>query len=308
MNTFQQYFRLQLSIIIRQLKDFGIKPILGIILILSGFYGLSFYLFIKSEYANYMYVLLALSTVFKYGETNRNDFLKFNYPKNTYLKIRLLENLIAISPFLIFLSFKQDFCSIIILVLFASLLSLINIKINNTAVLPTPFYKKPFEFIIGIRKCIGIFLLLYVLTTVSVIYSNFNLGIFSLILAFIFCHTFYTDTENVFYVWIHKFKARAFLIHKIKIAILFSTVLCLPLIVALLIYFNTNFIVIIGVLALGYCSMVIVILGKYSNYPQKMSLPNGFMMGIAIVFPPLLLVLMPFFYNKSIKQLKEILE
>ena len=308
MTIIQQYFRLHLSILKRQVIDFGLKPIFGFILILIGFYGLSYYLFAKLEYASYLYVLLALSTVFKYGETYRNEFLKFNYPKKTYLKLRVLENLIAVSPFLFFLSFKQELYSLIILILLASLIILINIKINTIVVLPTPFYKKPFEFIIGFRKYFGIFLLSYILTTISVVYGNFRLGLFSLIIVFLTCLTFYTDIENVFYVWIHKLKVRAFLIDKIKIALLFSTLLCLPIIAALLFYFNTNFIIIIGMLALGYCWIIAAILSKYSNYPQKTSMLHGIMLGIGIAMPPMLLFLIPFFYNKSHKQLKEILE
>jgi hypothetical protein len=50
-----------------------------------------------------------------------------------------------------------------------------------------------------------------------------------------------------------------------------------------------------------------VILAKYSAYPGEMNLPEGMIIAISIYFPPLLLAIIPFFYTKSIRKLKYIL-
>ena len=76
MTTLQQYFGLQLTMFKRQLIEFGLNPIVGIIFILLGFFGFSIYLFTKTEYANYLYIIVALGMVLQYSEINRNDFLK----------------------------------------------------------------------------------------------------------------------------------------------------------------------------------------------------------------------------------------
>ena len=74
MNTLQQYFGLQLIMFKRQIIEFGLNPILGFIIILTAFYGFSIYLFSKIDYANYVYILIALSAIFQYSEIKEMTF------------------------------------------------------------------------------------------------------------------------------------------------------------------------------------------------------------------------------------------
>ena len=292
----------------RKLSEFGLNPILGFIIILTGFYGFSIYLFNKTAYANYTYILIALSAVFQYSEINRSDFLKFIYPKNNYYQIRVLENLITVVPFILFLCYKVEFYSVVLLIVVSILFSFLNTNKKVTATIPTPFYRKPFEFIVGFRKSLFGFLFAYFLTVVSLIYHNFNLGIFSLALIFLLCLSFYREPESEFYVWIHKLKVNRFLFDKIITAIIFSTIISLPITIALLIFYQTNIKAVFGLQALGYCYLLTVILAKYSVYPKKMNLPQGILLALSITMLPLLLAVIPFFYIQSRKRLKEILE
>jgi len=308
MTTLQQYFGLQLTMFKRQLIEFGLNPIVGILFILLGFFGFSIYLFTKTEYANYLYIIVALGMVLQYSEINRNDFLKFIYPKENYLKIRVLENLIIVVPFLLFLCYKIEFYSAVLLIVISILFSFLNINKKVTATIPTPFYRKPFEFIVGFRKSLLGFLFAYFLTAISLIFHNFNLGIFSLVLIFLLCLSFYSEPESEFYVWVHKLKVNGFLFDKMITAILFSTIISLPTTIALLIFYQTNIKAVFGFQALGYCYLLTVILAKYSAYPQKMNLPQAILLALSISMPPLLLAFVPFFYIQSKKRLKEILE
>jgi hypothetical protein len=308
MTSIQQYFSLQLILLKREIIDFGLNPFIGLIISTAGFYGLSFYIFSQTEYANYCYVLFAVIILFKYTETNRNDFIKFNFPSRTYYKIRVLENLITVTPFLIFLCFKKDVYRALLLILLSALFSIIHTKKMNTVAMPTPFYKRPFEFLVGFRNYFILLIFCYMLTGISVFFTNFNLGIFSQILIFLICLTFYSQTENQFYVWVYKLKAKAFLIDKIKIGFLYTTIISLPITLALFYFFRENVRVIIAIQVLGYCYLLAMILTKYSCYPQKISVPQGILFAIGILMPPSLLILIPLLYNKSHKQLKEILE
>lgn len=308
MNTLQQYFGLQLIMFKRQLIEFGLNPILGFIIILTAFYGFSIYLFSKINYANYVYILIALSAIFRYSDIKRNDFLKFIYPKNNYFKIRILENLIIVVPFIIFLCYRVELYSVLLLIVTSILFSFLNTNKKVTSTIPTPFYLKPFEFIVGFRKSLIGFLFAYFLTAMSLIYQNFNLGIFSLVLIFLLCLSFYSEPENEFYVWIHKLKVNGFLFDKIITAIIFSTIILLPITISLLIFFQTNIKAVFGFQALGYCYLLTVILAKYSAYPKKINLPQGILLALSISMPPLLLSVVPFFYIQSKNRLKEILE
>ena len=308
MTTLQQYFKLQITMLKRQVIEFGVNPILGFLVIVLCFYGFSYYLFTKTEYANYIYVLAVLSIIIQFSEPTRNDFLKFTFQKSDYYKIRILENIIAVTPFIIFLIWKQAFYIILILVLASILVAFWSTTQKTTLTIPTPFYKKPFEFIVGFRKSILGFIFAYALTIISCIYLNFNLGIFSLILIFLLCLSFYTEPENEFYVWVHHLKVKKFLLDKITTAFIFSSIISFPIIISLLVFFSTNSKVIFGFQALGYCYLLTVILAKYSTFPRKINLPQGVLLAMSIAMPLLLLVVIPFFYIQSNRRLKEILE
>ena len=246
--------------------------------------------------------------MFKYSEINRNNFLKLIFPREDYFRVRILENIITVLPFIIFLGFKNEPYTILLLIALSTFLSLMNINNQVTLTIPTPFYKKPFEFIVGFRIWIGVFLFAYFLTATSIIYQNFNLGLFSLVLVFLLCLSFYNEPENEFFVWVHKLKVNGFLFDKIKTAIIFSTIISSPIILSLLFFFQTEIWVIISFQILAYCYLLTVILAKYSAYPQKMNLPQGILLALSIIMPPVLLALIPFFYLQSYRRLKEILE
>jgi hypothetical protein len=307
MTTTHQYFSLQLSMLKRQIADAGLKPQLGFIIILPVFYAFSFYLFAKTPYARYLYALMALSLVTRYSAVNRNDFLKFIFPKMNYYKTRILENLITVTPFIFFLCFKKDIYTILLLVLVSILLAFMNNKKQLSFTIPTPFYKTPFEFIVGFRASVIIIFIAYFLAAISVIYQNFNLGIFSLLLVFLTCLSFFNEPENEFYVWIYKLNANGFLLHKIKTAIVSSTLLCLPVTAILIFFFKTHLQAVLVFQCLGYCYLGTMILAKYAAYPQKINLLQGILFSFCFAMPPALLAVSPYFFIQAKKRLKEIL-
>jgi uncharacterized membrane protein YjdF len=105
----KHYLQLQYKLLLRQFKDFGIEPVLGLFFILVFFIFFSFSIFVKLPYAQYFYALVPFSFITKLAAKNRNDFLKITYPKNEYFKIRVVENVLVVIPFIIF----THLCSII---------------------------------------------------------------------------------------------------------------------------------------------------------------------------------------------------
>ena len=98
----KEYFALQLKMLNRQLTEWGIEPIIGYIVGVFAFIGLSLKLFEETQYGEYFYIALPLSLVMKLSEINRTEFLKLCYPKIEFIKIRLIENLIFSIPIIIF--------------------------------------------------------------------------------------------------------------------------------------------------------------------------------------------------------------
>lgn len=291
----------------RSLRDFGLNPVVGYVLSVASFAGLSIYIFDKTTLAEYLFILVAISFIYSLSQTRRNDFLKSCFSTKTYYLIRFTENTILALPFFVVLIIEQCFLSAISLVLASGVLVFFDIENKFRFSLPTPFYKQPFEFIVGFRNAFYVFFFAYFLTFMAVSVGNFNLGIFALILVFLICFTFYTNPENEFYVWIFSLSPQHFLFQKMKIAILFATLLILPVVASLSLIFPENAYTVFAFLGLGYLFLLTVILAKYSAFPDRMNLPQGFLLAFSLWFPPLLLGIIPYFYLQSVKKLKEIL-
>lgn len=303
-----RYFQLQYNMFNRRLIEFGLIPIIGIILIVIGFIGGSIYLFFKTDLAPYIYVLVSISLVTPLSETRRNMFLKSTFGNTRYLKLRLLENTIVSLPFMVFLVTKGFFFVAIVLMVLILFLAAINLNGKNSFVIPTPFYAKPFEFTVGIRKTYFVVLLAYLTTIISIYVDNFNLGAFSLILVFLIILTYYSKPEEKYYVWSHSSSPKQFIFEKIKIGVYYSTLTVLPIIVSLVIYYGTVSLPLLIISLLGYTYLITIILAKYSAYPSEMNLLHTILIGFSFIFPPILLGVIPYFYIRSISQLNDILK
>lgn len=291
----------------RKLTDFGLHPIIGFCLIIATFIGLSIYLFSKTDFAEYVFMLIALSFAYKLSETNRNDFLKYCFRGTGYPIVRLIENFIVVLPFIAFLIYKQLFPSAIILTTLTLLMALVNFTKTFNYTIPTPFYNKPFEFTVGFRNTFYLFIFAYFLTYMAVSVGNFNLGVFALLLSFLVSLSFYSKLENEYYVWAFNVRPKRFLIEKIKTGLFHSTILALPIILVLEIFFYSETYTLLIFILLCYVYLVTIILAKYSAYPNEMNLPQAILIGISLLFPPILIGIIPFFYLRSIKRLNDIL-
>lgn len=291
----------------RKLIDFGLNPIIGFCLLFVGFIGLSIYLFSKTEFAEYVFILIALSFVSKLSETKRNDFLKYCFRDAEYRKLRLIENFIVTLPFLAFLVYEQLFSSAIVLTILSSLMALVNFNRTFSYTLPTPFYQKPFEFTVGFRSTFYLFVFAYFLTFMAVYAGNFNLGVFALLLVFLVSIFFYSKLENEYYIWTFIDTPTGFLVKKIKTGLVYSTALVIPILIVMGIFFLSEINTLLIFLLLGYVYLVTIILAKYSAYPNEMNLPQGILIGISLLFLPILIAIIPFFYMQSIKRLNDIL-
>ena len=294
----------------RKLSDEA-HPIFGYLfaaLIMLLFVGLSILLFYKMTYAPYVYVLISLFFTSKLSETSRNDFLKICFGNERYIKVRILENLIVAFPFMAFLVYKQQVYPTITLAVFSVLLALHNFNTVYHVTIPTPFFKKPFEFTVGFRNTFYIFFGAYGLSIIAVTVNNFNLGVFALMLIIFTVLSYYLKPENEYFVWSHSFTPTKFLIEKIRIAFLFTFLLCFPTLFLFSIFFFENFVALLLFVLLGHLYLAAVILAKYSAYPNEMELTQAILITICLSFPPMLVVVIPFFAHKSVIKLKSYLK
>jgi hypothetical protein len=304
----QEYFQLQYKLIKRQLKDFGLDPTLGFILILISFVAFSFYIFTKLPYPQYFYAIIPFSFISMLAAKSRNDFLSIAYTKNEFLKIRMLENLLLVIPFVLFLLFKQRFLLALLLPIAASLFVFVKTNSNFNPVLPTPFYKNPFEFIVGFRKSILLIVGAYFIAFMAVKVSNVGLGYAVIILLSFVCSTFYTKQEPSYYVWQSSSSPTTFIHKKMGIALIHFCLLVLPIVLVFCIRFPLS-ISVIGLLFLvGLIFVLTSLLSKYASFPQALNPSKAMALMFSAWFPPMLIVFTFVFYYQSIKSVQAILK
>lgn len=304
----KNYFRLQIKITNRKIDHFGLSPFWAYLLVVFLFCLSSFYLFYKLSFAPYIYVLMSISFLSKLSKKKRNEFLKtMSATKKFYVKLRLVENFIISFPFIFFLIYKQEFLFVLLLFFFSILGVFFNVKDNFSFTIPTPFTKKPFEFLVGFRRTFYLIFITYFLVFQSIVAQNFNLGIFSVLLLGVVVLSYYSKIENEFFIWIFRLSPKQFLLQKIKIAIFHFIILILPVFISLGICFSDELFNLALFFLLFCLYLITAIFAKYSNYPNEIHFPSAFFMGISFVIPPLILIAIPFFYNKSEQKLKLIL-
>ncbi len=304
----KEYFFLQSTLINRRIRDAGIVPILAYITLIFGFYGFSAYLFKVTEFAVYIYPFLYINLIGRLSETRRCEFLTICFRDSQFKKIRIAENLICSIPFLSFLLYKQLIIPIVFIVLISIILALVNFRTKFNYTLFTPFSKRPFEFTTGFRRAFLLFILAYVLVIVAAIFNNFNLGIFALMLVFGSSLSFYLTTENEYFVWNYCLSPRAFLVQKIKTALLFSSAIAIPILALLSFYFGENIGLLFAFLLMGWLWNICAIVTKYSSYPNEINIPNGLLFALCLSLPPMLVILTPILFIKSEKRLKYLLK
>ncbi len=302
-----RYLRIQQKRFGRLLKSSGVHPIAAILFISACFVALSYFVLSSYEYANYLYPTIAIFLTISLSKATRLQFLESCFSRKTYSKIRVVENIFVILPFIIFLTFYSHFMSAFALLVIGLLLSKVKIKTSINWVLPTPYSKKPFEFIVGFRKTFLLFIGTYILTFISISVDNYNLGIFSLGIQFLIVSMFYLNqSEPNLYVWIHSMTPGKFIQNKLKIALIQSLILSAPILISLIIVYPIYYLITTAILILGLLYLVTAVLFKYAYYP-KLSIVQEMGYLICLLTPPIIIIVIPLLYIRTKQNLNTIL-
>ncbi len=280
---------------------------LAYLLVPIAFVAVSYFLFYKTVYAPYIYTFAALMSVFRLSEGARNDFLKNSFFSADYTKLRLIENGIVALPFCLFLLFKGAWLFVLALIIGALVLAIFQVNNRLNYSIPTPFGKHPFEFATGFRLTILLVLLAYFLTYMAIAVDNFNLGIFNIFFLFAIAIRYYSEPETSFFAWVFAYSPQQFLGYKLKIMLLYFTLLCLPVILSLCLFFPAEIGIVLALQVLVSVYLLTVVLAKYATFPKQNSVPEALLLTFGFLLPPLLLGLIPYFYRRAIRALKPIL-
>jgi hypothetical protein len=291
----------------RKLREMGFIPSVAYLLIVGLFLAGSFSLFNKTDYAQYIYFVFPLLFFSRLSNRQRNDFLKTSFLERQYKMIRLIENLLVAFPFALFLCWKQCFLAIIPLFIISIIYSMLKIRELTHWALPTPFSKHPFEFSVGFRNTFYLFPLAYYLTAMAILHDNFNLGVVALIVVFLIVCTFYFRADNIFYVWNFNLSPSRFLHYKIKKALFYTFLLCVPILLSLSVFYLANTWILWLAFLLGNVLLATVIFAKYATFPDDIGIGETLLLVFSAVFSPLLFIMIFHFRNKAIENLNSVL-
>jgi len=302
------YFKLQYTRLIRWFLTIGIHPFIGVAFVLILFIALSKLLFYKTEYANWIYLGIAISLIFNLSGVQRNKELSIIFRKKNYLLLRIIENSLVIAPFQIYLLFEKEFLITLLLVPLLVIFAFIKTNQYWIKTIPTPFKKLPFEFIIGFRKTFWLIGIVYFLIFKAIQVDNYNLGLFGLGILFFISMSYYQKPEPKYYVWVYSYHAKHFLIRKLVTSIICVSILSILAFISILIGFSHNWLTTVLVYLVGCIFLGSMIVAKYSAYPYEMNIPQGIFYALSLPFPPMLLIAIWLFYSQSKKRLEPILE
>ena len=305
----RQYFQLQFTMFNRRMREFGLNPVLGYMLLTGLFIGFVKALYYRvEEYAPWILIGTCLMAQTPLSQKERSDFLQTTFGKGRKTKIRIVENIIISLPFVAALILNQCFNQVAIIITLSIVSSLVTFKENVGFVIPTPFTKHPFEFTTGFRYTFYLIALVYVITVIAVNVNNLNLGLATIVAVYLIAASYYSKPENEYYVWIFAKTPRKFLRYKVLQAIKNAFFMALPPIALLSVCFYSEILLILIAIAAGTIFLITMILAKYSSYPDGIGMSVTIMLILVLMFPPSVLVAIPYFYYRSINKLKPFLD
>jgi len=129
-----------------------------------------------------------------------------------------------------------------------------------------------------------------------------------MLLVFMVVLSYYSKLENEYYIWSFNLSPKQFLTDKMKTGLFNTTLMCIPILIALGIFFSAELETLLTFLIMCYAYLATLILAKYSVYPNEMNIPQGVLIAISLIFPPMLIGIIPYFYIQSTKKLNTMLE
>ncbi|SFC66969.1 hypothetical protein SAMN05421747_11834 [Parapedobacter composti] len=306
--VFRNYFRLQVLMLNRRIEEAGVPFYVGYLIALVLFAGVSIGVFRLPDYPEYVYLVLLATVLAGMAHYEKHRYLVTALGAARTVQIRVLENLFASLPFAGFLAINGYFetCSASLLIGTAS--GFAKPRRITGGPLPTPFSKYPFEFPMGFRKYLPVLAGTYLLVAYACYADRFGLGLAMLTVLFFVCSAFYSPLEDRTYVWVHQCSPTAFLIKKIGTGLALCAAVTAPIAIALLIFFPEDVGWLCTVVLLGLLYLTAVIMAKYWAFPHEVNLMHVLVVSLVVWLPPLYLVFLPFLFQRSRRNLKQLLQ
>ena len=249
-------------------------------------------MFDKQKYFAPIFFCAGLSSLIPLNKKSRCDFLRNCHGKRYYYYLtRLVENMIITLPYTIIFVMYHEHIYTLVLLFFAIISPFFSIR-RISIVIPTPFLKSSFEYVLGFRYSFILLFGLYFLCYKAATYQNVVLGGISLLFLFVICIGYYFYAEPDYYVWIYKLSPKNFLNEKMKHAALNTLILTLPPLLLLCFAFPLQIPIVLYFFLHGYCCLLFSIVLKYQAYPIPMNIGEQILLVFTFICPLLPLILL----------------
>lgn len=273
-------------------------------IVLVAFVALSQIVISWSDQGSWLYLAMACLLFSRWKD---GTLVEQIFSRNSRHLLAFFEVCIFSIPCVLMLLFNDYYLESILFVPAVYGAALLNFPGQFSPVIPTPFYARPFEFIIGFRKWFFLLIGLYCIVIISIVYGNLNLGIVTLIALYLSISSYYGDAEPTFMLWMYSYNSTSFLLHKVATTLLYTFASVLPASVLLVTAFPSDWLLIGGISLFGVLVPITSLLNKYVSFPKQVELINVVFIGFCIVFPPISLLIIPYLANKASENLKQFL-
>ncbi len=306
-----EYLCLQRTLWERRFRDWQLAPWVVYTLGPLLFFLLGHVLLNRGEWTAGLVVFMGLSSVQPLSGQARNNFLRLLYRGKGYRMVRMAENAIVLAPFVLLLLVESFLRSSIICGAGTLVLCIVGMSmvgwIRRPAAgraLPTPFSRQPFEFAVGVRRFWWMLLIVVLLLVQGIRVGNYELSAFTLLLLALTGTQMESETEPGFYVWIHSLTARAFLWRKIRLGVWHQAVLTFPVVLALMVCFPGRWLPSLVIFTLGLLYVILGLLVKYALFPKQIHVGQAFIIALGMIIPPLLLIIIPIYYQRALTRME----
>lgn len=263
----------------------------------------------KTEWSHSIIAVLGVAVVLKLQQNF--TFFKMvqqHYLKKTFLAFQSSIMLMYASPYLAQLIYHRQWLWSMTLSLFIFLL--VNFKLPKTPIrahMTLPISVGQFEFQRGFRMHGLPILTLFIFLGIAMRYANVNLALSALFLYSILIGAYFQYLEPISAVWIYSVEPKAFLLRKIKNAIISYWKLYLPLAILQIVCLGWNdFFIVIPIYISFYLTILIVF--KYACYPKELDVISSLTLVITLIFPPFSIYSLRKAWHQSIWGLSSYLE
>ena len=283
-------------------------PVVAIVMAVSFFVGASWLVMEQMDGGEWIMASLAAVLAFSLNTASKQELLLSIFNHRKYYQIRWIENMVGLLPFLLVLLSYQAYWFGLMLVPLATLMIFLPARSKVSLVIPTPFGRIPFEPIVGFRRWFIAIGLIYFVFVMGIRSENFNLAVVALPLLALLTMAFYYEPEEEQIVWNYRLGYKSFIRRKLVNSLVTYFLLSSAAVILLLVFHLDSLLVVLVVWFVGMVYLQLLILTKYTVYPNEIGISQAIYLAIALWLPVSLFYFFPAFNKQARTQLKGLLE